>query len=104
LQSVSLRCFASAPVIGSPASGVFIRVICAIRGECTVSLSISRRPKQCRRDEPELVAEWHDLLTQVKHHARAELPAEFVPQRFERRAQADGVMCEFLTRLASVCL
>jgi hypothetical protein len=50
-----------------------------------VSSSSLWRP-QCRHGyESELVAERHDLIAQIEHHSGAELLAEFIPERLERR-------------------
>ena len=48
------------------------------------SLSISWRPQRRQRDEPELIAERRDLITQIEHNSGAELLAEFIPERLER--------------------
>ena len=51
------------------------------QGAC---LSIARCPQRRRGGEPQLVAERHDLITQIKHHAGAEWSAELIPQRLVR--------------------
>ena len=45
----------------------------------------SRRPKRGHRDEPELVAERHDLVAQIENYSGPELLSELIAQRLECR-------------------